>query len=218
MKHGVAASRHARQVGFTLLELLIALTLVGLMMTMLAAGLSFGARVWDRGDQQLESLAQLQIVQQLIRRQLLAILPPVEVPAADGRDDRLFRHGMVGDPDSVVFSTPALAQADLGGIYRIGLHMAESPKGKQLVLSWQLSRTGKEDPRLGDGVSHVVLLDELDDVVITYGDTGADGADMAWHDRWETAEALPTLLRLDLSFVPSDRRRWPRFLVALKAR
>ncbi len=213
-RHG-AARRRREQAGFTLLELLIALTLLGLMMLMLTGGLRFGVRVWDQGDRRLEAVARLQIVQQLIRRQLQGALAPVEIPAGGQGDDRPFRHSLSGGPDSLVLSAPAPAQSGLGGIYRIALHPAETPGGRQLVMTWHLSRTGREDPRAEAGASQVVLLDRLDGLAIEYDD---DTPGTVWQSRWEPPDTLPASIRLRLTFPAGDPRGWPPLLVALETR
>ncbi|MGZ9034625.1 MAG: PulJ/GspJ family protein, partial [Rhodospirillales bacterium] len=54
--------------GFTLLELLVAMTVLGVLTGLLATGLSFGARIWEREQTQLEQWAELQMVHDVIRR------------------------------------------------------------------------------------------------------------------------------------------------------
>ena len=61
--------------GFTLLELLAALTVLAVLMTMMFGGLRFGARVWETGDRGLRGLAELQTASGFIRRQIAQAVP-----------------------------------------------------------------------------------------------------------------------------------------------
>ena len=47
----------AAERGFTLLELLVAITLLGLLMAALFGGLRLGTRVWETADARLDSSA-----------------------------------------------------------------------------------------------------------------------------------------------------------------
>ena len=53
--------------GFTLLELLISMSLLGLLMLGLFGGLRLGARVWEAGDQQSADRIRVEAVQRFIR-------------------------------------------------------------------------------------------------------------------------------------------------------
>lgn len=73
-----------REVGFTLLELLIAITILGLLATILFGGLRFGTRVWNTGDQALERFSEVQSAYEVMRRTLTRAVPlPSVIDAAD---------------------------------------------------------------------------------------------------------------------------------------
>ncbi|MDH3594369.1 MAG: prepilin-type N-terminal cleavage/methylation domain-containing protein, partial [Rhodospirillales bacterium] len=59
-----------RSGGFTLVELLVALTLLGLIFVALFGGLRFGTRTWETGNQRSEAFAEVEVMQSLLRRQL----------------------------------------------------------------------------------------------------------------------------------------------------
>ena len=74
--------------GFTLLELLAAIMLLGLLMAVLFGGLRLGARVWETADARLDASTRIQIVQDFVRQRLAAALPlealaPEQVQGSD---------------------------------------------------------------------------------------------------------------------------------------
>ena len=78
-----ARPRHPVDQGFTLLELLVAITLLGLLMAALFGGLRLGARVWETGETRLDASARVQIVQDFLRQRLAEALPLEAVVRAE---------------------------------------------------------------------------------------------------------------------------------------
>ena len=81
-------ARQAAEHGFTLLELLAAIMLLGLLMAVLFGGLRLGARVWETADARLDASTRIQIVQDFVRQRLAAALPlealaPEQAQASD---------------------------------------------------------------------------------------------------------------------------------------
>ena len=59
-----------RPAGFTLLELVVAITLIGLILVVLYGGLRLGLNGTDSGEQRAEASNRLRLVQEFLRRQL----------------------------------------------------------------------------------------------------------------------------------------------------
>ena len=56
--------------GFTLVELLVVLALLGLVSVALIGALRFGLRAWDTGERRVEQLNRVQAVQAFLRRRI----------------------------------------------------------------------------------------------------------------------------------------------------
>jgi general secretion pathway protein J len=215
----------ARTAGFTLLELLVAMTVLGVLTGLLATGLSFGTRIWEREQHQVEQATDLQMVQDVIRR-TLGEAWPLNAPTAAGAEAGTEGIAFVGTDKSIEFLGPPPAQSLVGGVYQYVLLGRDDPGGVSLVLTWRLrspdgaQRNGKR--RNGAHVRHsetaegqeVVLVDRLVDAEFSYFGAGEDDVKPRWRDRWKDTSKLPLLVRLQLTFPPGDRRRWPELVVA----
>jgi general secretion pathway protein J len=214
-----------RAAGFTLLELLVAMTVLGVLTGLLAAGLSFGTRIWEREQHQLEQGAELQMVQDVIRR-TLGEAWPLNVPTSAGTEAATEGIAFVGTDTSVEFLGPPPAQSLAGGVYQYTLLGRDGPGGVSLVLTWHL-RSPDATPRnakrrnsararqneTAEG-KEVVLVDRLANAEFSYFGAGDEEVKPRWRDRWQDASKLPLLIRLEVTFPPGDRRRWPEFVVA----
>jgi general secretion pathway protein J len=213
-----------RAAGFTLLELLVAMTVLGVLTGLLATGLSFGTRIWERQQKQLAQWADLQMVQDVIRRTLGEAWPlnVPNVPSATGTEGIAF----VGTDTSIDFLGPPPAQSLVGGVYQYGLLSRAGPGGVSLVLTWRLrSPVGTQEngkrrnsPRARQNETaegkEVVLVDRLANAEFSYFGAGEEEVKPRWRTRWQDASKLPLLVRVQVTFPPGDQRRWPELVVA----
>lgn len=198
-------ARHGRSsAGFTLLELLIAITLLGLLMAALFGGLRLGARAWDRSEERLDQSARLQAVQNFLRDRLAQAYPLY----ADDESGRL-RLGFEGDGAEVRFVT--LMPEYLGtGFAELVLAVEERPDAKDLVVRWrhfELAPLEEAEPQIK------VLLEDIEALEIAYFGALARGEPAMWHEQWLEGSALPQLVRLRVLFFEDDRRYWPDLIV-----
>jgi general secretion pathway protein J len=195
--------------GFTLLELLVAMTLLALLAGLLFGGLSFGVRVWEKGDAELEKLAELQIAQGLIRRVISRALLS-DLPRGENEDAAIFE----GTADGLLFVGPAPAQSLPGGFYRLSLRGDDVEGKRRLVMTWRLPVPDDKGPRADEDENLVVLVDGVADVTFAYFGAGDEDGEPGWRDRWEGVLGLPRLVRIDVTFRDGDARVWPKLIAA----
>lgn len=201
-----------RASGFTLLELLIAITILGFLASILFGGLQFGTRVWKVGDRALENFSEVQTAYELMRRSLTRAVPlPVANATFDPASDEILI--FEGRPEGIRFLGPAPAAAMPGSLYQFTLATEGEAEGKRLVLSLQpmhafVSSTASQQ------TFRVVLLDGISDARFAYfGETPESGTPV-WLSEWEDGLGLPLLISVQVQFKPGDPRVWPQLIVA----
>ena len=196
--------------GFTLLELLVAITLFSMLSLMMYGGLSFGARAWERTGQADARQSQVQIVQSLLRRGLSQVRL-----AEYGANRRRPALAFEGGRDRLVFVGPMPAHLGLGGDFLIGLEAEGPPGEKALILRWEVFREDRRNLDFTDAAEQEILLRGLEAFRLEYFGAEAQDLDPQWRREWRNQEELPRLVRAEVDFGPDDRRLWPEMVVAL---
>lgn len=195
-------TRNHREAGFTLLEILVALVVLGFLLAGLAQGVRFGLRAWDSQSRVLNSQSEADAVERVLRRMITLADPGRATIAARINGSR--------STLSIVTSLaggrlPALGEVDAA----IGVDSAH-----RLVLRWTPYLNAV---RLlpSPAPDQAVLLNGVDHLDIAYWGPDASRAEAArgWHSQWQGPE-LPELVRIQLVFPADDSRHWPPIIAA----
>jgi len=183
--------------GFTLMEVLVALVVLGILMAGLGQGVRLGLAAWTRQAALVDRTADLDAVDRTLR----GLLTSATSGAIHGRKD------FVGVVDSVTFDG-ILPLAVATGSRRAKITL-KLDGAHRLMLHWDsaLIDPNTNAPASGDAL----VVDHLDRIAFAYWQTGGEAP--GWRDRW-TQVAVPTLIRLRLIFAKGDRRHWPDIIVA----
>lgn len=198
------------QYGFTLLELIIAMTLLGFIAVMMASALQLGRRALDAGEQQAETTNRVRLVQSFLRRQL-AQARPVQWQQAAGNQALVFE----GKPHKLRFVAPPPARHVWGGLQLISLEAEHGDAGEQLILTYEmLIQQGEEAPR-AEQRERVVLLDHMEALEFSYLGRRTPDEPLLWHNEWQSGYGLPRLVRLSAKMRDGRETAWPELVVAL---
>ena len=198
--------------GFTLLELLIGMTLLGFILALLFGGFRLAANSWDAVQARVERTNDQQLARALVRR-LLAQMQPLRWKKAVNQPI-----AFIGERNVLRSVAPLTAQAGAGGLRLIELgeesgEATGTGKGPlRLVLRHAPLRYDAEG--FADGLSgaksHLVLRD-LDTLEFSYFGPEKRGEPPHWQDAWTNQQQLPQLLRLRLG---SRDTGWAELVVA----
>jgi len=200
-----------RSRGFTLLELLVSMTLLGMIATVAFGALRMGSRSWEAGLNKAEETAELRSVPGFLHRHLSQTLPLTW--EEEGLPSRV---AFEGGRDLVKFIAPAPQRHAGAGLYEFSLEVKQDADGKSLVLYYEPYLPGEDRFRISTNSERVILLEDLEEITFSY--FGAENAKSReeWRNQWiKTAELLPRLVRLSLK-TGEERERWPELLVVLR--
>ena len=191
-----------REGGFTLLETLIAVTVLALLMIGLSQGVRTGYEFWSAQGRRIGEVGELDSTARLLRSLLTGI--PIR-PAAAGATPLSI--GLEGGGGQLAFVGDL--PSGFGGSRRSDITI--SLRGGQLMLTWTPHRheQGVAQPTVS---SEVELIRGVENLEFAYW-AATGGAAPGWMSEW-TSPALPELIRIRLRFGKGDRRRWPDLIAA----
>ncbi|PIE82797.1 MAG: hypothetical protein CSA09_05140 [Candidatus Contendobacter odensis] len=208
-----------RSAGFTLLELIVSITLMGLILVVLYGGLRVGLDSWDGGERRAEQTQRLRSVQEFLRRQLQQSVTVYQnVDNEDGKLDQYLPSGrtnvvvFMGQPDMTEVVVPMMAHLGQGGLYRLRIHVDQE---NRLRVRWRPYLP--EEPEAGVEQSSV-LLEGVSSIEWSYFGVEADDESNGdiqkpqWHSKWRNFRQRPRLVRLILNL---EGEAWPDLVVAL---
>jgi general secretion pathway protein J len=182
--------------GFTLLELLVALTVLGFLLVGLAQGVHFGLLAWRTGVRLTNSSDDFNTLDSTLRHLIEGADPGDELDPAP----------FIGSSDRLDCITALPSAGDPTGSRRMQATLLVDA-GHRLVLRWipylHAKRVGPSpsptDTELLRGVSRMELA---------FWRPGS-----GWVSAWRAPD-LPTLVRISLRFPAGDPRHWPDIVAA----
>ncbi len=202
--------RYAR--GFTLLEVLLALALLGVLMVGAYAAIRNATAAVASGQQMAERTNKIRVTHAFIRRQLsTALASAYEINRTNG-----MRYVMEGERDQLTYVSPMPGYLGRGGSYvqRLSFHN----DGGLLRLEFRHARFNGWDAEDGfddDKQPPVVLLENVRSARFEYRGIDDQGRMSGWKSSWDRREALPALVRLKIEFDRDARMEWPELVVPL---
>jgi general secretion pathway protein J len=188
----------ARELGFTLIEMLVTVTLLAVLCLLVFGGVRFGARAWEGSQSHGAGSDELRVVQDLLRREMEAVYPYYD--ASDPVHPFI---EFEGDANAVSFLGPAPQAAQTPGRARVSIVRERDGQYWQVAM-----RAVPELAASTRGAWSVSLLRHLAAIRFSYyGDGG-------WRSDWGRQAAIPGLIRLHVEFPHGDGRVWPDLVVA----
>ena len=190
--------------GFTLLEMLVALVVLGFLMVGLTQGVRAGLSLWNAQARRISETAELDAAARIVRILLSGITLPPSVGLAAGASGPGFK----GTTDSVTFVGDL--PTGLGTTQRADITLQLQNGG--FVLSWTPHRHELSAAPVPPS-AEVELVRRVDQIDFAYWGSPSPGQPGSWQAQWD-GPAIPQLIRLRLVFANGDRRRFPDLIAA----
>lgn len=187
------------QAGMTLLEVLIALTLLGFLVVVLNGGLAMGGRAWDRlGAGSDAASAQATGLEAL--RSLLEHITPVGGTGPDGEREVSFS----GTGREIRFASGQGPLSPVPGVrfYRLSF---DQDADRILLETGDQPLFGPQGAR-----SRTAVLDDVAALSLAYAPMAAIGdgrgpTQDTWREEWPDRGRLPALIRIDIEYKKGAR-------------
>jgi general secretion pathway protein J len=188
--------------------LTIALVLMAAMAAVLFGSLSLAARSWDAGEAKVGEVDAMRQAHSYLREQLAALHPQRLRKAAEL--PLLF----AGEREELRYAAALPPRVAEGGVYFFRLALVRAGEKSQFVQERQVpDLTATSAPEFRDP-DRSVLADGIAELRIGYFGRDPDSADTVaptWRDRWDDAQRLPLLMRIDVK--PAKGEPWPTLVV-----
>ena len=177
----------AAAAGFTLIEVVVAITLLSLICLALFSAIHLSTRAWERSAAPLETALETQAIAGLMRRQLAQTHA---IFAQDGGDTVA---AFYGDARTMRFISPLPSHRGVGGLYAIEFSINARD---ELLLSYEIYRPQKHLPLEAVEFANVeVLAEGLGEVGFEYA-TGLQAGETEWMAQFTNGERFPAAVRL----------------------
>jgi general secretion pathway protein J len=209
--------RHAER-GFTLLELLIATTVLAFLALLLFGGLRFGTRVWEKAETSTTETNRIRAAQLVLSDEIAGIYPFFA-----GDSDPVKKVNFAGESQRMTFFAPSKSLP--GGLDLVTIQALPEKGGFSVVIASKAELAGAQGV-----VVHHTLINGLKWLQISYygppspagtaanqpptakAGAAAPPAPPQWTSVWEGQRRLPLLIRVRAAM--ENRAEWPDLVVS----
>lgn len=197
------AQRRGGQRGFSLLEMIIAVTLLSMMAVSVWAALRVTIRSWTRGTEFIEINQRHRTILDLVKKQTASIyglIAPVDLQTG-GAIYPIFN----GTETSVQFiSVTSLRFQDNPGLTMVSYDLARDHAGNYALVEREAQYLGldpgKDTALSGRDEPVITIFEDLDSFWFEYFDPGAADRPARWEKTWNAKETgrLPTAISMTM--------------------
>ena len=193
--------------GFTLVELLVVISLLSLVMLAMVSALRTTAQTEERFDLRLQRNDEMRVASDFLRGILGRISArKLVVPIVEGESQFAFR----GEDHELTWVGIMPARYGAGGRYHFRLSMDAAPSGHALVVRF-IPWVDDSVPLDWTGAQAHTLVTNISELTLQYEDAEAEPP--VWTPHWLIADRLPQRVRVGIRTANGP---WPELVVAMR--
>ena len=196
-----------QQAGFTLLEMMIAFSLLALLFLALFSSFNTIGRGWEAADRKLLKTEDTRLISEFLRNQLSQTIV-VQIKGENGPV-----YAFEGTDHYVRYAAPLQPLQTQGGIYLIELAVGLDRDGRKLEMRYAPYRPDMDWDEALKEVEPVLVYSGLGLVHFDYYAAESDKDDPRWESEWLDQPVYPLLMRVKIE--GKDHQIWPELVVDL---
>ena len=174
-----------RIAGFTLLELIISITLVAIIVLIISGAANLGYRSFNSGEKKMNAVERLRSSLTIIDAQIQSGVP---LTLEDGGVKQYY---FTGEQDSLKFSTNYSIWGGQRGYVIVNYRVDADDRGKRTLFASEY-KVGMENQK------ETKLLEGFDEITFDYFKQDATEEEGEWVSQWADEEMMPTRIRINL--------------------
>ncbi len=198
---------HQALKGFTLIEVLIAMTLLSIMMVLLFTSLKICADSWEKGESKITEVNEIAVVYNFFQRDL-SVAKPLwnDLPAEEVKT-----FSFQGSNQSLQFVSAFPASAGRSGLQLFSLNLQEEDNEQFINVTivpfipmTEGAKWHKEE---------VTLIKHVSDFTLSYFGSADGVSEGVWTEEWLNKEVLPRLVKINIKL--ENESYWPEMIIDL---
>lgn len=209
----IARSRSGRRRsgGFTLVEIILVLTLLGLLAAAAFGGIRTITRASQAGEAMIDRNSNLRAAQEFLRRQISQTLA-TRYAQKDGTGEPIM---FEGKHDRMTFVAPMPGYLGHGGAYVQELAFERGRDGTALVLRFAILNGYRHDKKGVHSGKPTPIFEAVERGRFQYRGLNDQGELDRWQDDWKIAGRLPVLIKVQLDPPRDSPEVWPEMVIPL---
>lgn len=194
--------------GFTLIEVLIVMTLLSVMVVLLFASMKICAESWEKGESKIADVNEVAVVYSFFQRHLSAAKPLWNDFAQP--EERAF--SFQGGSDALQFVADFPASAGRAGLQLFSLQLQREGEEQHIEVTITPFFPVAEDEALP--TEKVTLIKHVSEFSMVYFGSDESTGENSWQELWQNRENLPQLVRVTIGL--ESGIFWPDMVIPLK--
>ena len=197
--------------GFTLIEVLIAMTLLSIMMVLLFTSLKICADSWGKGENKITDVNEIAVVYNFFQRDLSGAKPLWNDSTAEQQtEEKTF--SFQGKAQSLQFVSAFPASAGRPGLQLFSLNLLEEDNDQVIKVTltpFLPPSEGEEWPK-----EEVTLIKHVTGFTMAYFGSEDGVSEGTWTEEWLNKNVLPRLVKISINL--DNGIYWPEMIIDLK--